>query len=60
MMVGILISQIGGVVMYLTVVPLHMTLKTMALTSASLAVFLGAPLGAIHWSPPEEREEDDV
>jgi hypothetical protein len=56
-LVGIMISQIGGVVMYLTIVPWRMGVRALALTFALLAVCLGAPLGAIHWSPPEDRKD---
>ena len=54
--VGVIVSQIGGVVMYLTIVPWQMRPRALALGLAMIAAFLGAPLGAIHWSPPEDRK----
>ena len=59
MMVGILVSQIAGAVMYLTIVPWQMGVKGLTVAFALIALLLGAPFGAMHWSPPENREEDD-
>ena len=51
-LLGVLVSQVTALTMYWALIPWHMTTRQLVFYFLSSGLLLGAPLGAIKWSPP--------